>query len=127
MNSPKWEDVERIRRTVERYYIRNSTKDNINIPLYDLFVTETRKDWEQAGFDFTNEHDLFKLWGSLSITCSAVAHMLPECSNREQVAGALKVMGTYGNYTGLFLREMTRHFPNIPPVTPLPDEEAAHE
>ena len=114
-----WSDVAKIRQTVEKYYQRNEEKGNINIPLYDLFVTETRKDWERAGFDLEDEGDLFKLWGSLSLTCAAVAHMLVECDSKDQVKGALKVMGTYGNYTGLFLREMTRHVKTIPA---LPEE-----
>lgn len=122
MTTANWSDVEKIRQTVEKYYQRNEAKGNINIPLYDLFVTETRKDWERAGFDLDDEGDLFKLWGSLSLTCAAVAHMLVECENKEQMRGALKVIGTYGNYTGLFLREMSRHIPTIPAV-----QEAANE
>ena len=118
-----WSDVDKIRRTVDKYYQRNEEKGNINIPLYDLFVTETRKDWERAGFDLEDESDLFKLWGSLSLTCAAAAHMLSECDSAEQVRGALRVMGTYGNYTGLFLREMTRHIKTIPALP----EEAASE
>ena len=112
----EWSDVAKIRSTVEKYYQRNSAKGAINIPLYDLFVTEVRKDWERAGFNLADEGDLFRLWGTLSLTCAAMAHMLVECDTEEQVRGAVRVVGTYGNYTGLFLREMTKNCPEIPAV-----------
>lgn len=118
-----WSDVDKIRRSVETYYQRNAAKGNINIPLYDQFVTEVRMDWERAGFDLTLDTDLFKLWGTLSLTCAAVAHMLDVCKTREEAAGAIKVVGSYGNYTGLFLREMTRFCTDVPALP----EEAASE
>ncbi len=114
-----WTDVAKIRGTVERYYLRNSAKGNINIPLYDLFVTELRADFEQAGYDLTDEEDLFKLWGHLALTCAGGAHLLVECSSKEELKGALKVFGSYGNMTGLFLREMTKYCAAIPAASPV--------
>lgn len=114
-----WSEVDKIRGTVERYYLRNSAKGNINIPLYDLFVTELRLDFERAGFNLSDEDDLYKLWAHLALTCAAGAHLLPSCESKEQVAGALKVLGTYGNMTGLFLREMSKNCSAIPAANPV--------
>lgn len=102
-----WARVNKIRRTVEAYYQRNDK--NIDYPRFDLFVTEVRRDWENAGFNCEDAEDVYKMWAALAMTCAATAHMLEECKTREQMQGALAVMGTYGNMTGLFLREMTKY------------------
>lgn len=116
-----WSIHNAVRLTVERYYKKHSSTNNINIPMYDQFVTATRGYWEQAGYNMYDESDLFKMWGALQIVCSATANMLSECETREQMTGALKVMGPFGNMTGLFLREMTKNVPAIPaPVEPAP-------
>lgn len=104
-----WTKVNKIRRTVEMYYKRNDEKNNIDFTTYDGFVTEMRNDWERAGFDVTNPDHLYLMWAGLAMTCAATAHLMSECSSKEEVQGALKVMGTYGNMTGLFLREMTKY------------------
>ncbi len=119
MTTLNWADVDKIRGTVETYYKRNEMKGNINIPMYDAFVTELRKDFERASYNLSDESDLFKLWGHLSLTCAAGAHLLTECATKDQLQGALKVLGTYGNMTGLFLREMTKNCPAIPAITPV--------
>lgn len=112
-----WELHKSIRLTAERYYRKNAEQQLIDIPTFDLFVTEIRKDWERAGYDLNDERDLFKLWGALQVTCAAAAYMLKECETREEAGGALKVFGTYGNMMALFLREMTKAVPAIPVVT----------
>lgn len=124
-----WSIHNSVRYTVERYYQRNSAANNINIPKYDQFVTQTRKDWENAGFDLTSEADLFKLWGALQVTCAAAAYLVGhELENLEQVKGAMMVMGPYGNMTGLFLREMTKNCPEIPAiVTPTAGDNVDHD
>lgn len=114
-----WSDVDSIRGTVERYYLRNSAKGNINIPMYDQFVTVLRQDFERAGYNLGDETDIFKLWGHLALTCAAGAQLLTECESKDQLRGALKVFGTYGNMTGLFLREMTKNCPTIPGIEPV--------
>ena len=114
-----WSDVAQIRGAVERYYLRNQANDNINLPKYDQFVTVMRSDWERAGFDMSDEADILKLWGALSITCAAGAYLIGDAlSSREQMQGAARVFGIYGNMTGLFLREMTKYIPGAPPITP---------
>lgn len=118
-----WTLHEKVRVTVENYFHRNTENGNIDIPLYDLFVTELRKDWERAGYNLDSEEDLFKLWGALQVACASMAYMLRECKTAEELKGALKVCGVYGNMTGLFLREMTKNVPTIPPLP----EEAADE
>ncbi len=110
-----WAKVNKIRNTVEQYYRKNDERGNIDFIRYDGFVTELRADWEAAGFDMTNEDDVFKLWAALAMTCAATAHLLTECDSKEELQGALKIMGTYGNMTGLFLREMTKHV-NAPAI-----------
>lgn len=104
-----WAKVNRIRRTTEKYYQANSKKGNIDIPKYDQFVTEVRADWESAGFDLNDPEDVCKLWAALAMTIAATSHILPECEGREELQGAVKVLGTYGNMTALFLREMTKN------------------
>lgn len=114
-----WSNLDRIRGSVERYYLRNAANNNINIPMYDQFVTSIRGDYEKAGFNLADEADLYKLWGNLALVCEATAQLLSECRSREELSGALRVMGTYGNMTGLFLRECTKWVPAIPAATTL--------
>lgn len=118
-----WGLHNRARLSVENYYAKHSGAGNINIPMYDLFVTEIRKDWEQAGYNLNDEADLFKLWGSLQVSLEAGAYIMQrELKEPEQVMGAVRTWGIYGNMTGLFLREMTKNCPLIPAI-----EEAASE
>lgn len=109
-----WAIHAKVRSAVERYYQAASKEDAIDIPKYDLFVTEIRKDWEQAGYDLSSEADLFKLWGALQVTLASCGFMLQECKSHDQVRGAIKVLGTYGNMTGLFLREVSKD--TAPPI-----------
>lgn len=110
-----WSKVNKIRRTVELYYKRNDAKGNIDFTRYDGFVTEMRNDYENAGFDVNDADSLYLMWAQLALTCAATAHLLTECSDKAELQGALKVMGTYGNMTGLFLREMTKYV-DAPPI-----------
>ena len=110
-----WARVNKIRRTVEQYYKANDAKGNIDFVRFDGFVTEVRHDWEEAGFNCEDAEDVYKMWASLAMTCAATAHLLTECSSKDELQGALKVMGTYGNMTGLFLREMTKYV-NAPAI-----------
>lgn len=104
-----WARVNKLRRTVEEYYRKNEAKGNIDFIRYDGFVTEVRRDWENAGFNCEDPEDVYKMWAALAMTCAATAHILDECKTKEELQGALKIMGTYGNMTGLFLREMTKY------------------
>ena len=104
-----WAKVNKIRNTIEVYYKANEAKGNIDFIKYDGFVTELRRDWENAGFNVEDAEDVYRLWAALAMTCAATAHLLTECSSKEELQGALKVLGTYGNMTGLFLREMTKY------------------
>ena len=117
-----WAKVNKLRHTVETYYKRNDAKGNIDFTRYDGFVTELRNDYTNAGFDLFDPETIYQLWAQLAITAGATAHLLSECGTREEVQGALKVMGTYGNMTGLFLREMTKNV-NAPAIE-APKEES---
>jgi hypothetical protein len=112
-----WSAHTKVRTAVERYYQHAAAQDAIDIPKYDLFVTQVRKDWEQAGYDLNEPDDLFKLWGMLQVTLATCAFMMIECENQEQMMGVLKVVGNYGNMMGLFLREASK---GVAP--PLPDD-----
>lgn len=117
-----WDALSKIRGTVEKYYRAQSERNNIDIPKYDLFVTEVRKDWERAGFDLTTEADLYRLWGALAVTCAAMGHMLGECKTKDELTGALRLASSYSNMIGLFLREVTKDVPGIPAaVVPVKD------
>ena len=119
MKEIKWSRMNPIRWAIEELYQHQVEAGTINIPKYDLFVTQLRGDWERAGFDLEDPADLYKLWGALNVTCAASAYMLQECKTAEQLKGAVKVCGTYGNMVGLFLREMSRYVADVPaPVGP---------
>lgn len=117
-----WSKLDKIRGVVERYYLRNSAKDNINIPKYDMFVTILRDDYTRIGFDLKDEKDIYRLWGVLKLMAEGIGSMLTtEIESNEELVGALKVAGTYGNMLGLFMREITKNVPSIPPIQPVPE------
>lgn len=123
-----WSKMDKIRGVVERYYLRNSAKDNINIPKYDEFVTVMRNSYTNIGFDLTDERDIYRLWGVLKRMAEGIGSLLTtEIETNEELVGALKVAGTYGNMLGLFMREVTKGFPAIPPAKPVPEIGEGHE
>lgn len=119
-----WAVHNKARASVEHYYQKHSKAGNLNIPKYDLFVTELRKDFEKAGYDLADEADLFKLWGALQVNLEAGAFVcLEELGQKRELAqAAIHTWAIFGSMSGLFLREMTKNCPNIPAI-----EEAASE
>jgi hypothetical protein len=92
-----WAKVNKIRRTVEKYYKRNDAKGNIDFTKFDGFITEVRKDWENAGFDLSSTARTCSRCG---LPCHDLRRYRPPAGGvRDEggTPGALKVMGTYGN------------------------------